>query len=377
MKKLILTTMTNNNFLLYIMSFLLFSCSETRIGDLFEIQVDINQNNLLSLSEIVEEFTVIEPELTDESLINPDMIERIIISENNVFVAQLTSLYVFTKDGKFVRTIGSRGQGPGEYNWILGVAMDEKNKRLFLCSNINKLICYDFNGNFIKESFQPAQLGYSNYYFDINYINDEILLDDFEIAPHYMRSALFRLNDEFRVIDSCITQVINLKTTSTVSSFPIKDFIFPGKTSVYWYKSESLPNNRYIPVETVLRDTLYRFEDNQLIPELKLTFRNDGKDRSGNLFIHLHTIYRSSRYVFARYENKSNNTIYDFCYDTKTGKSYNMPNGYTDDIHHIEKRFRIRPLSTNSEYFYFWHTHMNPDDREEPNPTIYIGKLKN
>ena len=53
-----------------------------------------------------------------------------------------------------------------------------------------------------------------------------------------------------------------------------------------------------------------------------------------------------------------------------------MQDGYTDDIHGIKERIRIRPLSTNTEYIYYWHTHMNPNDLEEPNPTLYFGKLK-
>jgi len=27
-------------------------------------------------------------------------------------------------------------------------------------------------------------------------------------------------------------------------------------------------------------------------------------------------------------------------------------------------------------FFYYWHTHMDADSLEEPNPTLYIGKLK-
>ena len=53
-----------------------------------------------------------------------------------------------------------------------------------------------------------------------------------------------------------------------------------------------------------------------------------------------------------------------------------MLGGYTDDIHGIEERVEIRPLTSDSEYFYYWYTNMKPDDREEPNPTLYIGKLK-
>jgi hypothetical protein len=53
-----------------------------------EIPIDIDQNNSLPLSEIAEEITAIELELTDESLINPDQICRILFFENIVIVAE-------------------------------------------------------------------------------------------------------------------------------------------------------------------------------------------------------------------------------------------------------------------------------------------------
>ena len=51
-----------------------------------------------------------------------------------------------------------------------------------------------------------------------------------------------------------------------------------------------------------------------------------------------------------------------------------LADNFLDDIHQIETRVNIRPC--NTENFYYLHTHIKPDDLEEPNPTLYIGKLK-
>jgi hypothetical protein len=53
-----------------------------------------------------------------------------------------------------------------------------------------------------------------------------------------------------------------------------------------------------------------------------------------------------------------------------------MLDGYTDDINPIGDPVHIRPFSVDTERFYYWHTNMKPGDIEEPNPTLYIGKLK-
>ena len=356
-------------YFLTLVSFLLISCSnEKKQDDLLEIPIDAHQNDLLLLSEIAEEITEIELELTDESILSPDYINRIIISENEVFIENMTKIYVFSRKGKFIRTIGSRGQGPGEYTYITNMAMDEKNKRLFVISS-PKIICYDFYGKFLKEVIL-----FSGAIHDINYINGELLLltnsncydsSEFDLCP-----TLYRLDDEFRIVDSCrIMSLYRPKSAARSSA----DFILKNDKSVFLYYGDfSFITNNNLR-EKILSDTLYLFKNNHIVPDLKLKFKNDGADK----FIHLLNIYRSSRYIFALYFNYNFRQIrYHYCYDTKTKKGYNMQDGYTDDINGIEKLVQIRPINYDTEMFYYLHTKMKPDDLEEPNPTLYIGKLK-
>lgn len=365
--------------------FLLYSCSQDRqggSGDLFEIAVDTNRENVLPLSEIAEKITAVEMEMTDESLINPEFITRFIITENNIILFAMnfgspSQVLVFNKDGKFVRSIGSKGQGPREFNMIKNVAFDEKSKRIFILSGgPSKIICYHLDGTFIKESRLSCDFS-----MDLNYINNELFLY-YEQTDKHTKSILLRMNENFQITDSCIIRD-NYYEKGYISMFFSKDYIVKNNTSIYFYSPEVYPK-WLAPEVKVLRDTLYRIEDNHLVPELKLKFKNDGFDSVGDKIIDLYNIFRSSRYVFAIYQINPNNTqrvlehpkIFFFCYDTKTGKSYNMQDGFTDDINGIEKRVSIRPLHTNSEIFYYWHTNMKPDDPEEPNPTLYIIKLK-
>ncbi|GHT59008.1 hypothetical protein AGMMS50239_04690 [Bacteroidia bacterium] len=353
-----------------VIAFLLLSCIKTKQGDLLEIPIDIHQNNSLPLSEIAEEITAIELELTDENVINPTYFQRIIISENEVFIADRSKIFVFSKTGKFIRSIGSQGQGPREYTYIKNFALDKKNKRLLITSYNRKIISYDLNGNFLKEKLLPnADMD------DINYISGELLLlvnrinsDSKEVYSH---STLYQLSNDLQFVDSCTIRDLNFERfNGTLHHY--ENFILKGNKSVYLYYGDFFIRNN--SVEKVLRDTLYRFENNRLIPELKLKFKND---ESGK-FINLYNIYRSSRYIFAVYGNANNpGKIYSFCYDTKTGKGYNMQDDkYMDDINQIEDPVRICPFNLDTEMFYYLHTHMKPDDLEEPNPTLYIGKLK-
>lgn len=360
---------------------LLLSCNrEVKKGELLEIPVDIDQNFSLPLSEIADEIIAINPELTDESLVNPDRIQSVLYFEDNVIIAESDKILVFNRDGKFVRAIGSKGQGPGEFLGVYGIALDKNNKHLYVNSFSRKIICYDLTtGGYLKESTEIGSIKY------INYMNDELLLlseqSENDDNGYYKLSVLYHLNNELQITDSVIIRKNYFVGQAFRTGFNIDCILFCN-SNLYVYSPEIIPNMpgipiqfQTIPTELVLRDTLYRFEYNQLIPELKLKFKDNGIS-SGNMFINLSNIYRSSRYVFAVYNNQRKGNMYYFCYDIKTGKSYNMQDGYTDDIHQIETQLKIRPLNTNTEMFYYWHTHIKPDDLEEPNPTIYIGTLK-
>ena len=384
---------------LFIAGFLLFSCNKTKQGDLLIIPVDIVNNTVLPLplSEIAESITAIELELTDESLINPGRIQRIILSDDLVFIAHSENILVFNRNGKFIRSIGSKGQGPGEYISLWNMTIDETNRRLFVNAR-EKIICYDWQGKVLMES-SFSQFNGTNTIEDINYIHNELLLinlsrgkeDEIGIFDHI---AVYRLNDNLQTIDSCT--ILKFYASAIHGFSSSANYILLSDSTVYLHYpfSTAFPPDMASVVrerepKLALRDTLYRFENNQLIPELRLKFKKDGMDSEGYMFIRLSSVYRSSRYIFALYLNYNeslndfgNYNYHNFCYDTKTGKGYNMLrdreagiSAYTDDIHHIEHVY-IRPFQTNTEMFYYWHTHMNQDDREEPNPTLYIGTLK-
>jgi len=369
--------MKQNLFSLLVSCSLLFSCSsDSKNSEFVEIPVDIDQNNSLTLSEITETMTAIELELTDESVMNPQLINRVFICDDNVIVTE-RKILIFNTNGKFIRSIGSKGQGPGEYNSIANSAIDEKNKRLFVNAS-NKIIVYDFYGNYLRE-YSIIQKGGSIR--DINYINNELLVIVEYTGREYEKgifnhSIIYQLNEELQITDSCTIRNDYFETkTLSFFYYTYDDFILNCNSTIYLYYPYFY-NDEQNPKETALQDTLYRFEKNYLIPELKMKFKNDGMDGSGNRIITLLNIYRSSRYTFAIYYNNRDRKSYCFCYDTKTEKGYNMKDGYVDDINQIDKPVTILPLNSNTEMFYYWHTTIKPDDLEEPNPTIYIGKLK-
>ena len=63
----------------------------------------------------------------------------------------------FTRDGQVVRNIGRRGQGPGEYNYIVQVDVDEKAGKVYVLSTGRRFNVYDLETGKYLQSAKQAQ----------------------------------------------------------------------------------------------------------------------------------------------------------------------------------------------------------------------------
>ena len=357
--------------------FIIASCRNAPISRLMEeVVVDTDQTVTLPLSLITEEIEVIELELTDESITGPERIKQVLFSTNQIIIVESNNILVFDKNGKFIRSIASRGQGPGDYNYIKKVAIDEKNQNLYILNADSKILCYNLNGQYVRNNIQIKQDGFS--ICDLSYIDDLLLVAEQwrkNEKGAYKHSAVLRLNNDLLITDSIRIRDDYFELESRLLH-SYENYLFCNNSNFYVYFPD-LYSIDAKPTETVLRDTLYRFEKNLLIPELKLNFKNNGIDSDGSIYFYLYNIYRSSRYVFAVYTKRQDEKTFRYCFDMETKKGYNVLNDeFMDDINQIEEPVKIRPLTMKTDYFYYLSTRMKPEDFEEPNPTLFIGKLK-
>ena len=351
------------------------------------VTIDIGLDSRLQLSEITEEITKIELELTDESIINPDIIRKVHVFDSLVFISQNEIILLFNMEGEFIRSIGSKGQGPGEYLYISSFTVDEKNLIIYIVGHPLKIISYDLNGKFLKE--HSIGTAYSGQMIDIDCFNNEILVLAELIREkqnkenerlNCFHSVIYKINNEMQFIDSCFIRDVYFE--GHFSKGWLYDYLTYNNSVVYLYNPELTsfyinfhpPLQQLGPIDRVLRDTLYRFENNRLVPELKLEFKRNGRNYNKDKYIQLFNIYRSSRYVFLEYETENMEKHFHFCYDIKKGISYNSNYDRVEFL--SERKKMIRPISNNTELFYYLQTNMAPDTFEEPNPTLYIGKLK-
>lgn len=348
------------------------ACKGKENAELLTASVDIKTVVAFPLSGITSDIQSVSLELTDSSLIDINKVHRVLFDDNYILIQNsgVYSVMLFNRAGKFIRRLGTMGQGAEEYVNIFDIAADFENKRVFIATR-RRLICYDFDGNFIRNipirsKGEPSCL---------NFVDDKLLfigrdtggvLND---GTRFFSYSLYKLDDNWQLADS--VELIRVVNPRAAWVQPYNDLITQCGNETYQYAFE-------FNSEPSLRDTLFQLKNMERIPHLRLDFHASGVDANGERVIYLQNIYRSSRYVFAYYGLAEQNEYFCFCYDTKTGKGYSMQDGYKDDVMHDGMIVKMRPFIQNTDKFYYLVTDVaeNLDSEEEPNPTLYIGTLK-
>ena len=105
----------------------------------------------LPLSYWVEDFQAVKLDGKDEALVGQG---PICVTDNYIMVGRANNVpcKLFRKDGSFVGSVGSIGQGPGEYTMVYDMQIDEKAGHIYLLPwNAKSIFVYDMNGKYMKD----------------------------------------------------------------------------------------------------------------------------------------------------------------------------------------------------------------------------------
>ncbi|MBQ8443559.1 MAG: 6-bladed beta-propeller [Bacteroides sp.] len=114
----------------------------------------------IPLSDLVEELQFVKLDNREEALVG---MAPLYISDNYILVGKGNQVpfKLFRRDGKFINKVGSIGQGPGEYQNIYDVQIDEKHGRIYLLPWItNRILVYNMEGKY--ETYIPLNMKQEN-----------------------------------------------------------------------------------------------------------------------------------------------------------------------------------------------------------------------
>lgn len=99
-------------------------------------------------------------------------ISKIYIRDNYLYILdkKTQKVFIFNDQGKFIRLIKNRGNGPGEYIQIIDIAIDSKGRLVLYADLPGKIIFFSDKGDFLyekklKESYMGMAIGEKSFYF--------------------------------------------------------------------------------------------------------------------------------------------------------------------------------------------------------------------
>ena len=124
-----------------------------------DIENAIQNPQELLLSDFGEKISYVSLETTDESLVKLLSGSKMIVTNPYIFIGEDQSpILCFDRNtGKFLRTIGSLGQGPGEYQNPSEMEVDAEAKRIYIRVAPSHYLCYDFEGEFLHTLTLPGE----------------------------------------------------------------------------------------------------------------------------------------------------------------------------------------------------------------------------
>ena len=111
----------------------------------------LNDTIDLPLSYWVEDFEPVKLDGRDEALVGQG---PVLVSDNYILVGRANNVpcKLFRRDGSFVGSVGSIGQGPGEYTMVYDMQIDEQAKRIYLLPwNAKSIFVYNLEGKYLSD----------------------------------------------------------------------------------------------------------------------------------------------------------------------------------------------------------------------------------
>ena len=140
------------------------------------------------ISEYASSIEYIPLETSDDCLIGDEF--SLIVASQDIFVHEFSDqkIYRFDRNGKFLNSIGKKGQGPGEYVSIYSIYVDESTRECFLLDTFSgNVLIYDYNGTYKRKIHVPVapcrMTKIGNNYVMIQYLLDVSTREMVLVAP--------------------------------------------------------------------------------------------------------------------------------------------------------------------------------------------------
>ncbi len=228
-----------------VVTVLIFSCGRKTSMNEFHVFEMSKRNYVIQIEigDVVEEVSVVKLESSSEIPVLGNIVD-ICETETSYYVQSQAVLYEYGKDGQFIRQVGAKGRGPGEYLYLRG--LDVHDGKLFLFDfNTQSLLIYDTDGRFI--SSRTFDMSNDGIYFTSFFFSEGDMF--FYSSSNAVKQDIFRYDFENNVLVSVSGRDRNMLVGELIAG---ENYIFGKKAKPYIY------NN--------FNDTVYVLDNDRLAP---------------------------------------------------------------------------------------------------------------
>ena len=234
-----------NVIILSFLGVLLFGCSRVKDEELY-IDIDVKKLSSRTFDDYIDHVELLQLEMHQEALIRS--VSKVVDYNGFLFIQNSTrGLYVFDSQGKYVRSIGAIGVGPGEFLYIADFQINRFTGNIEILEPLGKVKIFSIEGEY---------LGY--------------------YGTRFQEVSYFKLLDEDRVLFSHNSMVPTLNIYSRFKDSIVKSFfdfsedfsIFrPLRTDSHYYLFD-----KEVMVHHGYTNTIYRLDGDTLIPVRNFDF---------------------------------------------------------------------------------------------------------
>lgn len=236
-------------FVFFYLILFLSSCNEKEhknsILDAEEIVIDAKNQTALPYDSIITKIDYIKLETTDTNLIG--QISQLLFIDSLIVVVDqeiAQSAYVFDLTGKFLYSIGKKGNGPGEYVEPTHIAYDPLNDRFSLFDkHQNRIIHYSRKGTYLSSEKTPFMM------YDFEYLTNGYRaynkggMDDISLGKFRLNPLIVTNEENHPIYGDCHVpykpNVFTYTTATPLRTFEGEVYFYPDLSNIFYLVTDS------------------------------------------------------------------------------------------------------------------------------------------
>lgn len=354
-------------------------------GNIKIINVKPNLNHRLYLSDLIQDIHIVPLETKAESLLGD--ILKMECDSNMYFIqnSQDKLVYIFDKQGGFIKRIGKIGSGPGELQNPESFALNKSTKEICISNNYLSINIYDYFGN-IKNKYDC-----------------KLFFNGFVICNGYMyiHASKFHNYSDKNKVQCWNLWIKNIVNDEWYTYLPYNSNAYPNGGTYFETKIPFSQYNDSITYHYAFSDTIYSVSKENITPKYKIDFANYNSERNlidisgddllqmimndDNVAFYVHDVIENQSFVYFRYIlNKYPRSVF---YSKNNNNT--IEGEFINDIFGAEVRFiqshgnklvgYIDPENMNIDESKLPHNYLDimRNIKKDSNPIIIEVELKN